>query len=94
MSTFVQKPNTGASFPNDRKEKPTHPDFAGAANVVCEKCQHRNELWVNEWVKTREDGTEYFSKSFRHKAAANQNPEPEKPKSNVRSIKRAAPAPK
>ncbi len=30
---FVQKPNTGAMFPNDKKETERHPDYKGDFNI-------------------------------------------------------------
>lgn len=91
---FVPKDNSFALFENDKKTKDEHPDFSGAANIVCTQCGHKNERWANAWAKTG-NGKDYYSGSLsKEKLPANGNtPEPTKPKSNVRSIKRS-PAPK
>jgi hypothetical protein len=40
---YVQKPNTGSLFINDRKEKDSHPDYSGTLNV------EGKEYWLSMW---------------------------------------------
>lgn len=105
MTTFNQKNDSGALFVNDRKTEDRFPDWTGSAKVVCQKagCGHANEVYVNAWVKNK-DGKEYFSLSFRPKAAATETTTPAndtaanqnaaKPSLLKRARKPAAPAPK
>jgi uncharacterized protein (DUF736 family) len=58
MSDFILKENRGSLFKNDRKEKETHPDYAGKVNVA------GVEYYINAWVQTSQKGTKYFSLSF------------------------------
>ena len=37
--------NRGASFPNNKKEKETHPDETGSANI------DGKEYYINTWIK-------------------------------------------
>ena len=64
MSGFVQRPGNFSAFKNNRKEKPTHPDFTGDMNV------DGKMYWVNMWEKTDKNGNTYFSGSIREKDAA------------------------
>lgn len=53
--------NTGSIFTNDRKEKDTHPDSTGSANI------DGKEYWINAWRKTSQNGKKFLSLSFRPK---------------------------
>jgi uncharacterized protein (DUF736 family) len=53
-----QKPNTGAIFKNNKKEKETHPDYRGKINV--DGVEKEIALWVN----TSKNGLQYFSASI------------------------------
>ena len=54
--SFVPKPYTGTLFPNDRKEKDTHPDWKGS--IILED---GHKLWVSGWNKTAQSGTKFIS---------------------------------
>jgi hypothetical protein len=65
MADQYDNTNTGVLFKNDRKEKPTQPDWNGSANIEGE------EYWVNAWVKEKKaDGSKFFSFSYRRKEEA------------------------
>lgn len=52
--------NSGVLFKNKRKEKDSHPDITGSANV------DGKEYWVSVWVKEK-NGERFQSMSFRPK---------------------------
>lgn len=58
MGKFESKPNSAVLFTNDKKQKETHADFRGVANVKGE------EYYVNAWVKESKTGNKYLSLSF------------------------------
>lgn len=45
MSNYEQQTNSGVLFKNDRKEKPTHPDYTGRINI------EGTEHWLSCWLK-------------------------------------------
>lgn len=55
-------PNSGAIFKNDRKEKDTHPDMTGSAEI------DGVEYWINAWTKEGK-GKKFLSLSFKVKEA-------------------------
>lgn len=59
---FQQKPNSGALFPNDKKEKETHPDFKGDFNI------DGVNYWISAWKKKSSRG-EFLSISVEKKRA-------------------------
>ena len=50
--------NSGALFPNDRKEKETHADLTGSCEI------EGKEYWFKGWKKTAKSGTNFLSVSF------------------------------
>ena len=52
------KQDSGLVFPNDRKEKDTHPDWKGEINVEGKR------YWVSMWQKiSKNTGKKFFSMS-------------------------------
>ena len=69
MSQQYDNTNRGILARNDRREKDTHPEFAGNINI------DGVEYWLSGWVKERKDGTgKFFSLSVRPKEQAQSNP--------------------
>lgn len=66
-------PNSGTFQVNARKEKDTHPDFAGSGEI------DGKPYWLNIWRKNGSNG-EFFSISFKPKEpqarSANRAPPP------------------
>lgn len=97
MSTFVQKENSGALFPNERKTKDSFPDWTGTATIVCKCCGEKSEVYLNAWAKNA-NGKDYFSMSIKPKdQAANQNgaaEAPAKPKAKTPRLKTPVAQPK
>jgi hypothetical protein len=53
----------GVLFKNDRKEKDTHPDYKGSAEI------EGVEYWLSAWIKTSTKG-KFMSLSFKAKDEA------------------------
>jgi hypothetical protein len=64
---YEKKDNTGALFPNDKKEKDTHPDVKGDALV------DGVEYWLSGWLKETKNGVSYTSLSLKKKDAKTQH---------------------
>jgi hypothetical protein len=60
VSKFEQRDNSGALFPNDRKEADNHPDRTGSAMIG------GVEYFVNGWIKEGQKG-KFLSLSFKQK---------------------------
>jgi uncharacterized protein (DUF736 family) len=60
---FVQREMSGSLFPNDRKEKDTHPDFKGTALI------NGVTYEIGAWNKKAGSGKEFTSLSFKVKSA-------------------------
>ena len=59
---YEKKPESGALFRNDRKEKETHPDYKG-------DCLIDGKLyWISAWLnESKSSGTKYMSLAFKLK---------------------------
>ena len=57
----MARENNGALFKNMRKEKDTHPDYRGDANVAGIDC------WMSAWLKKDKNGHTYMSIAFKEK---------------------------
>jgi len=64
---FEQRENSGALFRNDRKEKDTHPDYNGTANI------EGVDYYINAWLKEGKSG-KFFSFSFKRKDGGAEKP--------------------
>jgi hypothetical protein len=61
---YEKKPETGALFKNDKKEKETHPDYKGDALI------DGKLYWLSAWInESKTSGTKYMSLSFKLKEA-------------------------
>jgi hypothetical protein len=61
---FEQKPNSGALFRNDRKEKDSHPTHTGTALI------DGKEYFISAWTKESKGGNRFFSLAFKPKQAS------------------------
>lgn len=66
---YEKKDLTGALFPNDKKEKDTHPDHKGDALI------DGVEYWVSGWDKESKNGVKYISLALKKKEAKTQRQE-------------------
>ena len=55
MEKKYDNTNGGALFPNDRKEKETHPDLRGSINV------NGIDYWIKAWKKEAKSGVKFLS---------------------------------
>jgi hypothetical protein len=55
----IKRDNSGILGRNTRKEKDTHPTHTGRCTVA------GVEYWISAWVKDGQDGSKFFSLSFR-----------------------------
>lgn len=67
MADRPEDAGTGALFKNDRKEKPTHPDYRGDCTI------HGKKFWMSAWIKEGQKG-KYMSVAFRPTEEANHKP--------------------
>jgi|TARA_R110002020_G_scaffold231146_2_gene442243 uncharacterized protein (DUF736 family) len=55
MAEKYDNTNGGALFPNDKKEKESHPDFRGNIDI------EGKEFWIKGWKKTSKSGMKFLS---------------------------------
>jgi hypothetical protein len=58
MSDRAEDAGSGALFKNDKKEKPSHPDYRGDVTI------HGRKFWISAWIKEGQKG-KYMSLAFR-----------------------------
>jgi uncharacterized protein (DUF736 family) len=61
MTKQYDNTNGGALFPNDKKQKESHPDYRGNINV------DGTEYWIKGWKKTAKTGMRFLSLSLTKK---------------------------
>ena len=61
MTKQYDNTNGGALFPNDKKQKESHPDYRGNINV------EGTEYWIKGWKKTAKTGMRFLSLSLTKK---------------------------
>lgn len=61
---YETKPNTGALFKNDRREKDSHPNAKGSALI------DGVEYWISSWTNEDRNGNKYQSLKFERKTGA------------------------
>lgn len=54
--------NRGVLFRNDKKERDTHADYTGEANI------DGQEFYANAWIRESKKGVKFFSISYKPKA--------------------------
>jgi hypothetical protein len=59
--SYTPRPNTGALFKNDRREKDSHPEYKGDINI------DGTDYTLSAWVKETKAGRKFFSLSVRPK---------------------------
>ena len=65
MTDRPEAAGNGALFKNDKKEKPSHPDYKGEALIEGRK------FWVSAWIRTSDRaGQKYMSLAFREAGGA------------------------
>jgi hypothetical protein len=64
--------NRGTLGKNERREKDSHPEYAGTLNV------DGKDYWLSGWVKESAKG-KFFSLSVKPKEARGEKPAPSKP---------------
>jgi hypothetical protein len=60
--------NSGTLFREEKKAKPTSPDYKGQATLDCPHCARTIEVRLSGWIKTARTGAKFLSLSFRSKA--------------------------
>lgn len=65
--------NSGALFKNDKKEKPTHPNYKGELMVA------GTPYWVSGWIKRSQAGLAFMSLALTPKNDRAAQEEPAKP---------------
>ncbi len=50
MRDYVQKPNEGSLFKNDKKKGETDRDYNGSLIARCAQCGHDTPFWLSAWL--------------------------------------------
>lgn len=66
--SYEQKDNSGSMWPNEKKEKDSHPDRTGSIMV------DGKEYWINGWLKKTQEGKPWLSLSVKPKEKGNSRP--------------------
>lgn len=66
--------NAGTLGRNQRKSKPTQPDFTGSLECTCVHCGASTPYWLSAWIKTagahaKNPGSKFFSLAVNPKDA-------------------------
>lgn len=56
--------NSGALFPNDRKQNEKSPNVKGEAHICCPHCGAVQKFWVSAWTKVSKGGKKFMSLAF------------------------------
>lgn len=48
--------NSGSLFRNEKKERDTHPDARGEAEVMCPHCNNTVAFWLSAWTNVIKKG--------------------------------------
>lgn len=80
MSQQYDNELKGVLFKNDKKEKDTHPDYKGSAEVEGKK------YWLAAWINTSKDDVKYMSLKFeaQDEERESRKPEPAKAATTTR----------
>jgi len=76
---YEKRDNSGAMFPNRKKEKETHPDMTGDGLIG------GKEYYISAWAKQDKFGKTFYSFSFKDKASV-------APRSDAAPVEQAKPA--
>lgn len=76
---YEVRDNSGSMFPNDRKERDSHPDFKGS--VMIDGIQY----WISGWEKQAQSGKQFVSLAFQRKEES-RNAAPREPKLSERAM--------
>ena len=79
MTDRQEDAGSGALFKNDKKEKPSHPDYQGDCTIRGRK------FWMSAWIKEGQKG-KYMSVAFRPAEGEAAKP---KPKPQVKAAGKA-----
>ena len=65
---YEQRDNSGSLFPNDKREKDTHPNLRGSIMVGGVM------YWIDAWTKHKADGTKWLSLAVKPKKSRSEAP--------------------
>jgi hypothetical protein len=89
---MAEFPNTAILSRNERKEKDTHPEFKGTADVTCPCCGKTSSFWLDAWVNLRKDGAgKFFKIKLKSKDASPNFPDAPLPGTHQNNMSLGAP---